>query len=116
MREVRIYLPTKTKDRKPVEATTLRYVERCAVNDLCDLFGGCTTFQATGHWINKDGDRLDEKVTVLCSYFPGEESASKLERIQEIAEEIRKWLDQEAVLYTTQNVRTVVFVEKSKER
>ena len=109
-------MPTKTKDGKPIEEITLRYVEKCAISDLCTLFGGCTTFQAIGHWINKDGDRLDEKVTVLCSYFPGKESASKLERIQALANYVRTELDQDAVLYTIQSVETVVFVEKSKER
>ena len=66
---------------------------------LSHLFGGCTTTEATGSWINGQGKLERERMTLITSYIPDES-------LLQVNNVFRGFVDyllrqgQEAVMYT----------------
>jgi len=65
--------------------------------DFSRFFGGFTSYQVTGGWVNQAGSLVKEPVVRVFAFADGKEKSKRVNSIRAIARKIKEELDQEAV-------------------
>lgn len=67
---------------------------------LCDAFGGCTSYDARGHWVDDDGDVIDEPCTVVETFDDGDRHPElrTYGTVHALAEEVYRITDESAIM------------------
>jgi len=92
--KVSIYVPSTYNVKEEVDNT--EQVRR-VIKELSLLFGGATASNAVGGWVTESGDTIIEHVTIVYSFCTSEQLNTKFDKVYEIAERIKKEMEQEAV-------------------
>lgn len=71
MRISKFYLMKADNNEESLNAINQKYI-----SDFLKAFGGCTTYNANGFWINNDGVAMEDNDTV-CEMFFDEEDFTK---------------------------------------
>ena len=93
-----ITVPTKDRLGEMIRPELRKKVLEDTIRDVINLTGGCTTFEGKGHWTNKSGRLISEKVTKVETYCDREHFRIEL---MTIASKLKETLNQEAVFITT---------------
>ena len=92
-----LYIGTNDKDTYKQEIPYDTCVQK--VTDVCAKYtGGCTLSEATGYWKDDSGSITTEQ-SIQCTL----EDVSD-EQVHQVADEVRKELNQNSILIETQNV------------
>lgn len=94
---IKVYIASKDKngdliDNK-VRATTINNT----IKTFSTLFGGATSYNALGSWVNSDNKLMVEPVEIIESYFDSKDINAKLSTALKHIHEVKKELNQEAV-------------------
>lgn len=82
-----------------IPTTDLKYVDEIA-STLCNDFGGCTVYPATGYWRNEASNSLErEPVHVLEVFVLGSDKPWAKRAIVKAARRVKKDLKQDSVMY-----------------
>ena len=65
---IRVYVPTHDRDGKSLTPEQVFEAVQRVERDLCERFGGCTTVNGHGAWVNPMGDIIHEPVAIVESY------------------------------------------------
>lgn len=94
MTQVKVYLPKEADNYDGVLAYTQMRFANC--------FGGFTTYDATGGWVDSNGDTVTEPVTVIESY-----NDRSIQTVKELMEHISLRIfvrtNEDAIAYTIDN-------------
>ncbi len=114
--EISIYIPTMTQDNEDT-ADIHGFVVRYVLREFSKMFGGATAFSAQGAYILKDNRLQVENVTVVYSAFKIPVSAKETEQhnanlanVEQIAQSVKGFLNQESVLVTIKPLIMGMFV------
>lgn len=77
---------------------------------LSELFGGSTSVDAYGNWVDDKGILVEEPVWNVYSYATDRVNDDQAKEIRNIAEIVRDSLDQDCVLVTIEPVISIEFV------
>lgn len=72
---------------------------------LSERFGGCTSTEASGSYINENGTKIDDKI-IICKSFSIDRHYTEYEDrcfVEDIAKKIKKEFKQECVLVETED-------------
>jgi len=94
---VKLYLPSTTDGSKPAPAKKIAAAVQDVQKKFSALFGGTTTFTASGSWILQSGELVTENITIVQSFCDREVLESNIEKVLEIAKQICVQFSQEAV-------------------
>lgn len=71
---------------------------------MCSLFGGCTTINGIGSWVNpKTGNVIKEPMAIVTSYHDGQ-SAAKLQRVRQLCHNLARDANQICIAMVHDNV------------
>lgn len=71
MRISKFYLMKNDNKQNSLEAVNQKYI-----SDFLKAFGGCTTYDANGYWVNGDGELFQDN-DLICEMFFDEEDFVK---------------------------------------
>ena len=100
-----VYVPSESAQRViglSERASVLQTVEE----SMSRYFGGCTSVEAHGAWLDANGVLVREHVTIVYSYCEYAEYNGLLS----LALAVKRALSQDSVLYTVESVNSVTFV------
>jgi hypothetical protein len=95
--KVTIYIPTTAKDSKAV----VEYVEKRLSNE----YGGVTTVEGKGKWVDENNNLITDNVKVISSVGEINEDT-----VETLAKFVKKALNEDSVLYEITPVNDVTFV------
>lgn len=91
---IAVYVPSTVDVDKPTNNSDMvTHVMR----ELSALFGGATSTQACGAWIDTQGNTIIEKVTIVYSFCTSEQAATHFEKVIALCTHIKNEMNQEAV-------------------
>ena len=102
----RFYIPSKS-NRAEIDSITFETWKNRTARLFSRLFGGCTSYQAVGHWAGESG-LVSEDVTILESFGSEEAFTISRETVIKWAENLRGLLAQESIAVQFDNVLTLV--------
>jgi hypothetical protein len=102
--KIAIYVPSTDKDNKPLSAYKRRKELTHARVLMAGWFGGYTSYEAQGGWMN-DGNLMEEKVTIVQS-FANDETFSKVSNVIALARSMAAFLNQAALALEVDGVMT----------
>ena len=76
-----------------------------AIRSFCKLFGGVTVYDAQGYWVNESGRLFEDSNVVLVAAGAEHSNASAA---RQIAQDILKNTDQEAVCFSIGNITEII--------
>lgn len=92
--KIAIYVPSTLDIDKPVD--NAEQVEKTACF-LSDLFGGCTSFDASGYWIDSNKKLIKERPAVVYAYTTEDKAQAAEGKIIEYVMEMKKEMHQECI-------------------
>ena len=106
MYKVSLFVPSHNKRDEHLGLELISDALNYVTRKFCELYGGCTTQNGNGQWFDDNGVRHAERVIIVWAYTDNSQE-SELSRL---AYYLRVKLYQESVLYSVENVESVVFV------
>lgn len=70
---------------------------------LCSLFGGCTTVEGEGSWINEKGQLVTESVSIVTAYATRNNVKYNQGELRSFCSLLKNVLDQECILLVIDN-------------
>jgi len=110
MKEVRVYIPSKDKYGQSLSENAKAMLEYDIVGVMVDCYGGCTLTTGEGAWTNDKYEVVKESMTIVSSYTDDETEAEKRDQLVKLAEWIKDYAKQEAVLISIKPVDEVLFI------
>lgn len=92
--KVAIYVPSTVNIDVAIDNSDM--VEKTAIF-LSDLFGGCTSFEASGYWITDNKKLIKEHPVVVYSYTTEEKAREAEEKIIDFVQQMKKEMKQECI-------------------
>lgn len=92
---VKIYVPSTINVNIPLESNA-KYIEETNTI-LASFFGGATSTEGLGAWINAQGALIKERVTICQSFCKEAVLNEKIEEIYDFCLYLKKSLAQEAI-------------------
>lgn len=92
--KIAIYVPSTIDIDKPVNNS--EWIEKTAVF-FSDLFGGCTSFEASGYWIDSNKKLIKEQPVVVYAYTTEEKAQEAEEKIISFVMDMKKEMQQECI-------------------
>ena len=92
---IKIYIPSTHDVTTPID--NKKHVDD-VLGKFADLFGGATSYRATGAWRSTSNAQLIlEKVTIVESFCDTEKLTAQLDKVIELAQSLRDEMKQEAI-------------------
>ena len=82
-------------------------------DEMCKLFGGCTTYAAKGKWIDLRGRTHSEDVFIVESYATYPAFVAGQVQFKDLTNRVGRWLVQEKVAFTIDGTLYMERVEHS---
>lgn len=110
MLSVELFLPSKDSLGNLLGDDERESVRYYVESELSRLFGGTTSTEGQGAWINSKGELMRERVTIIQSFADDEDARQNWDKVQNIAKYVKDALRQESVLVRAAPVQMVQFV------
>ena len=109
MLRISITVPTLTKNGDSVDN---KHVLGAVVSSLANKFGGTTTTDGVGSWVNDQGTTITERVSIVSTLVDTDkhDQSEAIAYSEGVARHVRTELDQDCVLLTAETVDIVKFV------
>ena len=92
--KISIYIPSTLDIDKPVD--NAEQVEKTACF-LSDLFGGCTSFDASGYWIDSNKKWIKENPVVVYAYTTEDKAQEAETKIIDFVQQLKQEMSQECI-------------------
>lgn len=97
---VRIFVPSTIDVDKELDNTG--YVD-AILKDFSEKFGGATSYLAMGAWSSPQAGLVKEKVTIVEAFCTEAQLEENIEKVIELAEDLKRELKQEAIALQINN-------------
>ena len=101
--------------RKLITSAERAMVLATVQDQLARSFGGCTTTDGQGAWLDSQDKPITESVSVVTSYTDCVTWLEKSSEINHLARYVARALDQDSVLLVVSPVDSVIFVPQHEE-
>lgn len=88
--KVAIYVPIVNDDCNPAHIVA---------HTLCTLYGGATSSEYRGYWLNSKGEMIEDRIVIVYSYTDSHKLASSYNAIMQLVAHLKVTLGQESVSY-----------------
>lgn len=93
---VAIYVPSTVQANQTALANSVLTVTNVST-ELAKMFGGFTSYEATGGWVSEEHGLIQEGVTVVTAKATKYDLAENIEKIVQLAKDVKWSMSQEAV-------------------
>lgn len=92
--KIAIYVPSTVNVDEACDNTAMRLH---VMRELSAMFGGATSTQACGAWIDSAGNTVIEHVDIVYSFCTSSQARTHFEKVLALCEHIKREMAQEAV-------------------
>ena len=103
-RSVAVYVPSNSQGHKFDNRPTVRKVSK----ELARLFGGSTSYQARGSWLNDKGRLINEDITIVKSYCNQALFAKYKKQVIRLGNSLKHDLNQDAISLEFNNTLRII--------
>lgn len=100
---VAVYVPGTLDGNTPLADSVRIETVRKIARALSEKFGGATCTDGTGYWLSSSGYIVEERVTIVKSFYADDVSNDALDFTRALALDLKNGLLQEAVTIETES-------------
>ena len=105
--QIKLYLPSTKDIDKKLTKKEVKTMQDNILQELAEMFGGATVYDAIGSWVSLNGLVL-ENVKIVQAFCTKEDLQKNIQGVQDLAKELKKTYKQENISLEINNQLTFI--------